>query len=462
MTVRETITGDKGPDLPDLLERYEKPVPRYTSYPTAPHFHDGVDAAVYSGWLKDIPRDTPLSLYAHVPYCDTLCWFCGCHTKITARYEPIAAYLDLLLKEIDLIADITGEGRPVSHIHWGGGSPTILTPDDVKRLAGRFTSHFELTEGAEFALEIDPRGVKPELVEAIAESGFNRASLGIQDVNQKVQEAINRVQTDEENKTLIELLRKNGITRVNLDLMYGLPFQTEAHVRTTVKTILDLEPSRIALFGYAHVPWMKTHMKMIKDETLPGPVERLNQSLAAADELMKAGFVRIGLDHFAREDDPLAIAAMSGTLARNFQGYTTDSASTLIGFGASAIGSLPQGYVQNNPAIHDYRKSVEASIPATAKGVALDADDRMRRELINELMCHMEVDVEVVLNKHKMPVETLDIELASLSEFERDGLMTQTGRHIKLTETGRTFMRPVCATFDAYLGKGKGRHSAAV
>jgi oxygen-independent coproporphyrinogen-3 oxidase len=449
-------------DLKALLERHEKPVPRYTSYPTAPHFHEDIGPDTYREWLSDIPSDVKLSLYAHIPFCDTLCWFCGCHTKITARYEPIAAYLEILLKEIALAGEVLGKGRPISHIQWGGGSPTILTPDDVRRLAGQFTSRFELTEDAEFALEIDPRGVEPELVKAIGEAGFNRASMGMQDANLKVQEAINRVQTMEENKRLADLLRANGIDRINLDLMYGLPYQTEDHIRTTVAEALTLDPSRIALFGYAHVPWMKTHMKMIKDDTLPGPVDRLRQSLIAADELVNAGFVRIGLDHFARPDDGLAIALKEGRLGRNFQGYTTDKSTALVGFGASAIGSLPQGYVQNTLPVHEYREAIEAGQFAVAKGVAVDKDDLLRREIINELMCHMKVDVDPILERFGLEKGYLNAELDTLKGFEDEGLITRQANAIDLTETGRIFMRPVCATFDAYLSKGKGRHSAPV
>lgn len=452
----------QSPDLEKLLKRYEQPVPRYTSYPTAPHFHEGIDAPTYGAWLRDLPEDLPLSLYAHVPYCDTMCWFCGCHTKITAQYQPIAAYLDVLLQEIDLVAKTLGSKRSTSHIHWGGGSPTILKPEDVIRLAGKLTSLFDLTSDAEFAVEIDPRGVSEDMVKAITSAGFNRASLGIQDVNLKVQEAINRVQTMEENRHLVDLLHKHGLDAINLDLMYGLPFQTDDHIRETVAAALSLEPSRIALFGYAHVPWMKSHMKMIKDETLPGPVDRLRQSLIAAEELEKAGLIRIGLDHFARADDPLAIAASSGNLARNFQGYTTDSASALIGLGASSIGSLPQGYVQNDPATHNYRRSIEAGEFATLKGVELDRDDRLRRSIINELMCHMEVDLSDILKIEDLPANYFATELAALAAYEEEGLLQIEDQSICLSEKGRVFMRPICAQFDAYLSSGKGRHSIAV
>lgn len=460
-------TSTKTPaDIDALLKKFDQPVPRYTSYPTAPHFHDGIGAAEYRTWLEDLPQERTLSLYAHVPFCDTLCWFCGCNTKITQKYEPVASFLEVLLKEIDLVVDVLGQGRAVSHIHWGGGSPTILNPADVKRLGAAFTSNFALTPDAEVAVEIDPREVGEDLVAAIAEAGFNRASLGLQDVNLKVQEAINRVQPMSVNRHMVKMLRDNGITALNLDLMYGLPFQTEEHIRTSVKEALSLEPSRIALFGYAHVPWMKTHMKMIKEETLPGPDARFAQAEIAAEELVKGGFIRVGLDHFAHPDDSMAKALAADNLHRNFQGYTVDDAAALIGFGASAIGSLPSGYVQNHTAVHDYRRDVEAGKLPIAKGVALDADDRLRREVISELMCHMKVDLDDLSARYGFTTDCFAPELEKMTEFEEAGLLTRDGGTLTLTETGRIFMRPIAATFDSYLGKskgkGKGKHSVAV
>ncbi len=449
-------------DINTLLKRFDQPVPRYTSYPTAPHFHDGIDAATYQAWLEALPQDKPLSLYAHVPFCDTLCWFCGCHTKITRKYEPVAAYLEVLLKEVDLVAGVLGKGRSVSHIHWGGGSPTILSPRDVKRLGKAFTSNFTLTPDAEFAIEIDPREVEEDLVAAVAEAGFNRVSLGMQDVNPKVQEAINRVQTMEVNHHMVDMLHAHGITALNLDLMYGLPYQTEDHIRTSVAQAMTLKPSRIALFGYAHVPWMKTHMKMIKEDTLPGPEARFAQAEIAAEELIKAGFLRIGLDHFAHPDDSMAKAFQADNLHRNFQGYTVDDAAALIGFGASAIGSLPAGYVQNHAATHQYTEAVEAGILPVGKGIALDDDDRVRREVISQLMCHLKVDLDDVTARYKIAPNYFAAELDKMAEFEDAGLLTRKGNAIALTETGRIFMRPVAATFDSWLGKGQGKHSAAV
>jgi len=449
-----------------LLKRFDRPVPRYTSYPTAPHFHEGVDGAVYRSWLAELPHEQPLSLYAHIPFCDTLCWFCGCNTKITQRYEPVAAYLDLLLQEIELVAGVLGTKRAASHIHWGGGSPTILKPADIKRLGSALTAHFTLTDRAEFAVEIDPREVGEALIAALADVGVNRVSLGLQDVNLIVQEAINRVQPMTVNRQIVRMLRGHGINAVNLDLMYGLPHQTEENVRTTVREALSLDPSRIALFGYAHVPWMKTHMRMIKEDALPGPEDRLRQAEAAAEELERAGFVRIGLDHFAHADDPMTRAMQDGTLQRNFQGYTIDDAAALIGMGASSIGALPQGYVQNHTAMQQYRDAIDAGHLPTAKGIALDDDDRARREIIRELMCHLEADLGAVAQTYGLPPNAFTPERAAMAEFEEAGLVSCKGERIALTEQGRLFMRPVAAVFDRYLnktkGQGKGKHSVAV
>lgn len=446
----------------NLLERYGKPVPRYTSYPTAPHFHAGVRAETYEAWLRDIPHDQPLSLYFHIPYCDTLCWFCGCHTKITKRYSPIKDYLGSLLKEIDLVADILGPRRPVRHIHLGGGSPTILKPQDLLRLGDRIGQHFCLTDDAEFAVEIDPRGVDAELIRAMADAGINRASVGVQDVNPIVQKAINRIQPFNETADVIEGLRAEGISGINIDLMYGLPYQTTRLVEGTVDAVVKLRPSRLALFGYAHVPWMKTHQHLIEERVLPTAEERLAQAERAAAAIEKAGYVPIGLDHFALPDDPLAVAFTEGKLRRNFQGYTNDQAEILIGFGASAIGVNQGGYVQNEPSLRDYQRRVDGGILPVTKGVEVSADDTLRREIIQELMCGHGADISAHLRRHNFPADHLDGELASLSDMEADGLVTRNGPVITVTKTGQPFVRTIAARFDAYLNNGKGRHSVAV
>ncbi len=446
----------------DLLSRYGKPVPRYTSYPTAPHFHNGVRADTYMEWLRAIPEDQPLSLYFHIPYCDTLCWFCGCHTKITKRYGPIKEYLASLLREIDLVANALGPRRPVRHIHLGGGSPTILKPDDFLRLGERINQNFCLMDDAEFAVEIDPRGVDDVLIRAMADAGVNRASVGVQDVNPIVQKAINRIQPFSETARVIEGLRAEGITGINVDLIYGLPHQTIRLVEGTIEAVAKLRPSRLALFGYAHVPWMKTHQKMIDEKVLPNAEERLEQAEAAAKAIEKAGYVPIGLDHFALPEDPLAVAYAKGNLRRNFQGYTTDQSEILIGFGASAIGVNPGGYVQNEPSLRDYQRRVDGGILPVTKGVAVSADDALRREVIQDIMCSYKVDLADTMIRHNVPNTYFDFELEGLADMEADGLIERDGPKITVTKAGQPFVRTIAARFDAYLDNGKGRHSMAV
>ena len=317
-----------------LLAKYDQRVPRYTSYPTAPQFHAGVDAGTYRAWLSGLDRALPLSIYLHIPFCDSLCWFCGCHTKVVRRYDPVAAYFDLLLREIDLVAELLGPGRRVCHIHLGGGTPTILEPADMARLFDRLRSRFDVEPKADIAVENDPREFNPDLVRVMAEAGVTRASLGLQDINLQVQRAVNRVQSLDETRRVADALREAGVSSINIDLMYGLPYQTLGRALRTVDAALELKPERICLFGYAHVPWMKKHQRLIDEAALPDAEERFAQYLGAAKHLQRAGYDWIGLDHFALPGDALSRAARDGTLHRNFQGYTIDEASVLLGFGA--------------------------------------------------------------------------------------------------------------------------------
>jgi len=446
----------------EILEKYGRPVPRYTSYPTAPHFHAGVDAACYGRWLAALPEDEPLSLYLHIPFCDSLCWFCGCHTKIVARYAPVSAHLDLLMREIAIIAERLGTRHPVGHMHWGGGTPTILRPADIAALVALMKERFAFRPDAEFAVEIDPRTLEQDTVEALAAAGVTRASLGVQDVNPDIQRAINRIQPIAVTAQAAAWLRAAGITALNFDLMYGLPGQTVERVLTTVDAVLALEPERIALFGYAHVPWLKAHQRLIDEAALPDGPARAAQAEAAAEKLRAAGYRAIGLDHFARSDDAIARAQPAGRLHRNFQGYTTDASATLVGFGASAIGSLPQGYVQNATALHDYRDAIEAGRPAVVRGIAISDEDRLRRAVIERLMCDLTVDLEAVSRGHGRAPETFDDEVAALAEMARDGIVTVAGRRVTVPEEARALLRTVCAVFDRHLASGKGRHSRAV
>lgn len=437
----------------DLLARYDRRVPRYTSYPTAPHFHEGVGAETYARWLEAVPAGEALSVYVHVPFCDTLCWFCGCHTTVVRRYGPVASYLGLVEAELELVAARLPPGVGLGHLHWGGGSPTILAPDDIRRLGARLFERLPPVPGAEIAVEIDPRGLGDDTVAALAAIGVNRASIGVQDVNPEVQAAINRIQPPEVTRSAVERLRAAGVGSLNLDLVYGLPHQSLGRLLATLEEALALAPDRIALFGYAHVPAFKAHQRLIPETALPGPAERFRQAEGAAERLEAAGYVRVGLDHFARPGDPLAAAALSGTLARNFQGYTTDGAGTLIGLGASAIGALREGYVQNAVPVPRYREAIAAGRLAAARGVVLTPEDRRRRRLIETLLCRLAVD----LGDHADLAAHPD-----LARFAADGLIERHGAELRVTPRGRPFLRTIAATFDAYLDPAGNRHVRAV
>lgn len=447
---------------PDLLQRYDKPVPRYTSYPTAPHFHLGVTATTYRDWLASVADDQPVSLYFHVPFCARMCWFCGCHTKVVRQYRPVADYASLLRREVRLVADAIPIRPVVTHVHWGGGTPTMLSQEDFAGLTATIRQHFRFAHDAEVAVEIDPRTLTEERASALAGCGVIRASLGVQDFNETVQESVNRIQPYEMTAQAVAWLREAGIEEINFDLMYGLPHQTVEDVIRTVDLATRLVPDRLAVFGYAHIPWMKTHQRMIDQAALPGATERLAQAEAAAARLVEHGYRHIGLDHFARPDDPLTRALEAGRLKRNFQGYTTDRAKSLLGFGASSIGTLAEGYVQNSVPFRAYADAIRNDQLAVMRGVRLDADDRLRRAVIERLMCDLVVDLGDMAANFAAPVDGFAPELSALTPMERDGLVEITGSCIRITEYGRPLMRSVCAVFDRYLNAGQTRHSRAV
>jgi oxygen-independent coproporphyrinogen-3 oxidase len=448
--------------LDDLIRHYSRPVPRYTSYPTAPHFHDGIAADSYADWLDRLPSETPVSLYLHIPFCDRLCWFCGCHTKQVLRYGPIAGYLKAVAVEIATVGTRLGGRGRVSHLHLGGGSPSMLTPADLLLVAQQIRQAFVIRDDFEFSIEIDPNDMTPDRYEAFAAAGVTRASIGVQDFDPTVQHAINRIQTMEQTRAVVDGVRAHGVRSVNLDVLYGLPFQTEASVRRTIEAVLEMRPDRVALFGYAHVPWMKTHQKLIDETALPDAVARYHQSRLASAQLLAAGYVPIGMDHFARARDSLAHAARTGRLHRNFQGYTTDDAPALIGLGASAIGSLPQGYVQNCVPTADYMRRVRDGGLATVRGIRLSDDDRMRGFAIEQLMCNFTIEIDALQRRFGAASASLLDEIRRLSAADQDGLVNFDGRRLVLTERGRPFVRSIAARLDAYLAAGAPRYSVAV
>jgi oxygen-independent coproporphyrinogen III oxidase len=449
-------------DLAALIAKYDRRVPRYTSYPTAPNFSDTVTAATYAHWLRNIADGTPLSLYIHVPFCDALCRFCACHTTVVHRPEPLAAYAQTLLGEIDLLTRALGRRLPVRHIHWGGGTPTALPPEWMLAVTDSLRQRFDFTADIEIAVEIDPRTLSDCSLHGLASMGTTRASLGVQDFDPLVQQTVNRIQTFAMTADCARRLRGIGIASLNLDLIYGLPHQTTTGVARTVEQALGLKPDRVAVFGYAHVPWMKKHQALLPEAALPGPRERFAQRQAVEDIAVAQGYQPVGLDHFARSTDRLSQASAAGGLHRNFQGYTTDDAPVLLGLGASSIGSLPDGYAQNAASVPVWRDAIRAGRLPIARGIALSPGDRLRRDVIEQIMCNFAVDLCGVAARHDADAGPLLAAAPALDQQARDGLIEWDGSSLAVTPAGRPFVRTVAAVFDAYLAPDATRHSAAV
>ncbi|MDO6966884.1 oxygen-independent coproporphyrinogen III oxidase [Rhizobium alvei] len=426
-------------------------LPRYTSYPTAPQFSDAIGAMHYADWLQQTGFGTT-SLYLHIPFCRSMCWYCGCHTTITERDRPILDYLDVLHREVDLVADRAPTVLDIRDIHFGGGTPTIIKPDEFSALVGHLRQRFGVHREANISVEIDPRTLSTDMASALGMSGVRRASLGVQSFDPVVQKAINRIQSAEQTDNCVRQLRAEGIARINFDLIYGLPHQTVSSCIATVKTALVMRPDRLSVFGYAHIPSFKKHQRLIDETVLPGASERIEQAEAIAAALVSAGYLRIGIDHFALPDDELALAAIGGTLRRNFQGYTTDQCDNLLGLGASAIGKLSHGYVQNAVAPGLYAKRIaEGSLP-TAKGYRFTREDLMRSQLIERLMCDFSVDVPTIAQQYGFPPEPLLDSNDTLRTMQADGIITIEAGKVTLCGEHRFLVRAVAAAFDAYLG----------
>ncbi|HEY9455861.1 MAG TPA: oxygen-independent coproporphyrinogen III oxidase [Bradyrhizobium sp.] len=436
----------------DLQARYrDERLPRYTSYPTAPHFSAAVSEQQYGAWLGSLETSATGSLYLHVPFCRSMCWYCGCHTTITRHDAPIADYLAVLQREIEMVADRLERRLPVRHIHFGGGTPTVMSPGELARLVDLLAARFAIAPDAEIAVEIDPRTLAPAMTAALGRSGVTRASLGVQSFDPVVQRAINRVQTVAQTAAAVDGLRAAGIRGINFDLIYGLPHQTTQSCRDTVAACLDMMPDRLAVFGYAHVPGFKKHQRMIDEAALPDGAARHAQAEAIADALQAAGYRRIGLDHYALPSDPMVNAHLDGRLRRNFQGYTTDTSDALLGFGASAIGRLPQGYVQNAVGLGDYAARVGAGVLPTVKGYVLTADDRLRADLIERVMCDFAVDIAAVARRHNADPAAVFRALPRLAALQSDGLVERSGHAVRVAESARHLVRTVASAFDAYL-----------
>lgn len=436
-----------------LKKYYDARLPWYTIYPTVPDFSAGVGARNCEEWLRRLPTDDAVSLYIHVPFCRSICWYCGFPRSSTGRDAPILNYLAVLREEIRLVAAKAPDALPVSDVHFGGGTPTLIAPAEFLVLMEFLRRRFSFRQPAAVAVEIDPRTFTVEMAETLGAAGVNRASLGVQSFDPVVQNAINRTQSEVETARAIENLRRNGLDRINFDLIYGLPHQTVQSCVRTAETAVAMRPDRLAVFGYAHVPSFKKNQRLIEEAALPDTVARAEQAAAMAGTLVAAGYRQIGLDHFALPDDELALAQRTGRLRRNSLGYSADTCQTVIGLGASALGRLGHGYVLNEVATGSYTRHIRAGRLAASKGYALCNEDRVRAAIIERLMCDLEADVPAICAAFGFdPVPLLD-SAERLPMLAEDGVVDIEGGFIRVREEYRFLLRAVAAAFDSYLDR---------
>jgi len=444
----------------ELLAKYDRPGPRYTSYPTAVEFSEAFTPQRYLEKLDEAasaPED-PLSVYVHLPFCRERCSFCGCNVIITQKPGVAAAYLDDLEREVTLIADRLKKRTRLVQYHWGGGTPTFLSLEEIERVWRAFSDRFTFEQGAEIAIEVDPRVTTHRQAELLRRLGFNRISMGVQDFDTEVQEAVNRYQTFQQTKDLHEHLRGLGVESINFDFIYGLPHQTPESFRKTIQLALELRPDRVAVYSYAFVPWIKAHQKAIHLEDLP-PREVKMELFSIAYELFTAdGYQQIGMDHFALQNDSLARAAREHTLHRNFMGYTTHPARDSVGFGVSAIGDLGGAFAQNTKKLNRYKDALDQGLPPIERGFERSRDDEVRRDVIQSLMCNFYLDIPALERAHGIPFAAYFADaLRELDEGPaRNGFLTRTPQAIEVTPRGRLFVRNICMAFDAYLKAHEG------
>lgn len=450
----------------DLVRKYAIPGPRYTSYPPATKFREDVDRSALEREIAEDnrPGAGPLSLYFHLPFCESLCWYCGCNTIITRRRGAAAEYGADLAREVALVARRIRPDRPVAQVHFGGGTPTFFPANDLARLGRLIRDRFALAADCEFGVEIDPRRLSPDQVEALRVMGANRASLGIQDTNPEVQIAIHRWQPSECNRRAFAWLRNAGFRSINIDLIYGLPKQTADSFARTIDEVLRLGPDRLSVFSYAHVPWLRPAQQIFDSRRqLPSPEEKLAMFAVAHERLTAAGFVDIGLDHFARPDDELALALRQGTLQRNFQGYSTAAGASLYAFGISSISSTAASYRQNHKGLPEWRAALAAGELPTERGILLTAEDRRRRTLIMRLMCERRLDYAALSAQLGVDVASAyRSEIESLADLEADGLLRRSDRGVEILPRGVPLLRVAAMRFDAGLDAGPRRHAQTV
>ena len=436
-----------------LLEKYSKPGPRYTSYPTAPYFHTGFTEA---DWIDEIKAsqspERGLSLYAHIPFCDTLCYYCGCNMVATGDYSKASHYLGFLEQEMDRVAALTDPRRQVKQLHWGGGTPTYLKPDDIRRLMDMMRRRFSIAPDAEMGCEADPRELTREHLVALRESGFNRLSIGVQDLDEQVQKSVNRVQPEALIRNVYGWARELGFASINMDLIVGLPHQSVASFARTLDKVVPWAPDRFAIFAYAHVPWMKKHQKLISEEALPSFATRLDLQQMIHDRLGAAGYLNIGMDHYARPEDEIIKAQQSKTLWRNFQGYTTHKDCDIYAFGVSSISQTPDTYMQNEKNLKKYQERIGKGGLAVERGLKLTRDDQIRRDAITRIMCDLELDLPSFAAAWNVDFAGYFAEgLAELPPLAADGLIELEPTRIVVTDLGRLFLRNIAMCFDGYL-----------
>lgn len=451
---------------PALIRRYDKSGPRYTSYPTAVQFHAGFGEAEYrAAAAASNAKPGPLSLYFHIPFCDTLCFYCGCNKVVTKNRARAGPYLARLHKEIALQSALFDRDRRVDQLHWGGGTPTFISHDEMRALMRVTREHFSLREddSGEYSIEVDPREADDDTIAVLRELGFNRLSLGVQDFEESVQRAVNRLQSEAETFAVMEAARRRGFKSISVDLIYGLPFQSVVSFARTLDKIVAAAPDRLSVFNYAHLPEMFMPQRRIKEEDLPSPAEKLDILKMSIERLAAAGYVYIGMDHFAKPDDELAVAQRGHTLYRNFQGYSTRAECELIAFGITAIGMVGNTYSQNVRTLGEYYQRLDVDMLPIYRGIALNADDLLRREVITRLICHFELDMRDIKQRHGVDFQDYFAnELGELAPMAADGLITMNDRYLCVLPAGRLLIRNACMAFDRYLHEQRNQRFSKV
>ncbi len=436
----------------DLIRRLDRNGPRYTSYPTADRFAGTFNAESYQNWVSKRDPGRPLSLYIHIPFCNTLCFYCACNKIITKDRSKSAKYVQYLVKEMGMQAALMPGERRLEQLHWGGGTPTFLSDDEMRILMDATNQHFTLVKDGEYSIEIDPRKVSDETIALLGSLGFNRISIGVQDFDPEVQQAVNRIQSEEETLRVIHAARANGFKSVSLDLIYGLPKQTLASVRTTLEKVIAADPDRLSIYNYAHMPTVFMPQRRIHEADLPAAQTKLDILKLAVSMLTDAGYVYIGMDHFAKPDDELAVAQRQGRLHRNFQGYSTHADCDLVALGVSAIGKIGPTYSQNFREDEEYYAALDRGVLPIMRGMALDADDLVRREIIQALMCHFALSKQAFNSGFGIDFDSyFATELAELADYGREGLVVLSPDSVVVTPKGRMLIRNICMVFDKYL-----------